>query len=68
MKNIKVGDRIHFGTLQVDVTQIQTYNSFRTMLTDVGYEKALPDVQNLEQAVQKYYSFKDYKTLEQTTE
>lgn len=68
MKNIKVGDRIHFGTLQVDVTQIQTYNSFRTMLTDVGYENALPDVQNLEQAVQKYYSFKDYKTLEQTTE
>lgn len=65
MKNIKVGDRIHFGTFQVDVTQIQTYNSFRTMLTDVGYENAIPDVQNLEQAVQKYYSFKGYKTLEQ---
>lgn len=42
------------ATLQLAITGVKKYDSFRAMLNDVGYSSAIPDAKNLDQACTTY--------------
>ena len=54
--HVETGDLLLLGPLCVKVTEVSHYSSFRDMLEAIGYEKMVPDVGSLEDAVAVYHS------------
>lgn len=66
LAHLCVGDKIQFVAestriLEVEVTSIKEYGSFKEMLLDQGVKNCLPDLSNADEAAQVYHSFPGYK-------
>ncbi len=62
-RDMKTGDEVIINeVLQVRITHITPYASFKDMISSVGFQKLIPDAKNLEEAeavYNKFYSKKD---------
>lgn len=67
--DIKLGESILFHTeghapLRVEVISIDHYPDFTTMLSDGRLERLLPGIDSIEEGVEIYRSFPQYRALE----
>ena len=62
---IKEGDILYLGNLRTQVEDLQWYSDFTELLTEVGFENAVPEAGSLEQAVETYHAFQGYQAAAQ---
>lgn len=70
-ERLKIGETICFSNaaekkewVNVKITHLHTYPSFRQMLIKEGVENCLPGKKNIEEAVKIYHSFPGYQMEE----
>lgn len=65
---IQLGDVLELGdgerVLLRHVAKVEKHADFRTMLTKIGHRKLIPDVSTVDEALDVYYSFSEYKEKE----
>lgn len=57
------GDTIYFEHVARTVEAVEHYESFAAMLESVGFENAIPDAADFEEALAVYHSFPNYERL-----
>lgn len=63
---VSVGDILYFSDIARQVEAVEYHDSFADMLEAVGFENAIPDAHNFEEALQVYHSFTNYENLAET--
>ena len=63
-QTIRLQNSKSYSSLYVKIVYLKKYTSFKEMLIFEGLDKCLPDIQNIEEGIDVYYGFQDYKKME----